>query len=141
MTRSEAYDQHPQHVLAFDPDLVRVQVRVGEQTLAESRRALRLREGSYPPVLYIPREDVRMDLLRRSHHTTHCPFKGDANYFDYAGPASTQQASADPHEHETRSQVAWSYEEPFDQMLAIHNHIAFYDDRVAIEVCEIAPGN
>ena len=123
MTRSTAYDRFPEHRIEIDAERVgvRVRVRLDGTLLAQTSRGLSLREGTYAPVVYVPREDVRMDRLARSDHSTHCPFKGDASYFDFAaGEASVEQ-------------VAWSYEDPFDQMIAIRDHLAFYPDRVEIE--------
>jgi uncharacterized protein (DUF427 family) len=121
MALSKAYAEHPEHVLRFDADAVTAKVRVGGRIVAETDRALRLHEGRYASVLYFPREDVNMECLRRIEHSTHCPFKGDASYFDYSdGSIETPR-------------IAWSYEEPFDQMSAIRNHLAFYPDRVTIE--------
>jgi len=130
MSRSEAYDRHPEHVLVFDEARVRASVRIGNDVIATTDHGLNLREGKYPAVVYFPREDVRMDLLAGSDHQTHCPFKGDASYFDYRG-ADQELAESDGSgvEH-----VAWSYEDPFDQMLAIKGHLAFYSDRVRIEI-------
>jgi uncharacterized protein (DUF427 family) len=73
-------------------------------------------------VLYIPRADADMSLLTPSTHRTHCPYKGDANYFSIAaGGHSSQNA-------------VWSYEQPFPAMMEIKDHLAFYPDRVdAIE--------
>ena len=124
MARSEAYDHHPEHTLLFDDPRMHARVRCGDRLIAETRRGLNLREGKYPPVVYIPREDVRMDLLASSDHTTHCPFKGDASYFDVARRADDQGVT----------HAAWSYEDPFDQMESIRGYLAFYPDRVTIEV-------
>jgi uncharacterized protein (DUF427 family) len=124
MAHSVAYDRHPEHTLDFDEQRVRVRVRVGDQLIAQTSVGLTLREGKYPAVVYIPREDVRMDLLTRSEHSTHCPFKGDASYFDYQGGGDGESNQA---------QIAWSYEDPFDQMRALQNHLAFYTDRVTVE--------
>jgi uncharacterized protein (DUF427 family) len=124
MTRSTAYDRFPEHRIEIDAERVGLRVRLDGTLLAETSRGLNLREGTYPPVVYVPREDVRMDRLARSDHSTHCPFKGDASYFDFgAGDARV-------------SRVAWSYEDPFDQMTAIRDHLAFYPDRVEIEPLE-----
>jgi uncharacterized protein (DUF427 family) len=125
MARSEAYDRHPDHVLGFEDAPAAVRVRVGERVLAETHRGLTLLEGRYPAVVYVPREDVRMECLRRVDHSTHCPFKGDAAYFDFRDPARDGP--------EPVAQVAWSYEDPFDQMEAIRGHLAFYADRAIIE--------
>lgn len=118
MTSSKAYQDHPAHVLEFDAAPVHARVSIGSEIIAETSSGLNLREGRYPAVIYFPREDVRMDRLRASDHQTHCPFKGDASYFD----------------HPSVEQIAWSYDDPFDQMLEIRGHLAFYADRAEIEI-------
>ncbi|TCI00583.1 DUF427 domain-containing protein [Roseococcus sp. SYP-B2431] len=91
---------------------------VAGQRIAESERALLLREAAYPPAIYIPREDARMDLLARSDHGSHCPYKGDAAYFSIpAGGARSINA-------------IWTYEAPHAAVGAIRDHLAFYPDRV-----------
>lgn len=112
----------PDHPITIEPSDDRVIVRVGDTILAESVNALVLREANYPPVLYIPREEVVMDLLEPTATSTHCPYKGDASYFDLRGG---------------RTDVAWSYEDPFDRMAVIRGHLAFYPDRV--DAIETAP--
>ena len=58
-----------------------------------------------------------MDRLARSDHRTHCPFKGDASYFSLKdGPEN----------------AVWSYEQPYDEMMAIKERLAFYPDKVEI---------
>ena len=124
MALSEAYAKHPQHTLNFDDEPAVLRVRLGDLLIAETTRGLVLREGAYPPTVYIPREDVRMELLVRSDHSTHCPFKGDASYFDLGVGANGG---------DTVAQIAWSYEDPFDQMLEIANQLSFYTDRVTLD--------
>jgi uncharacterized protein (DUF427 family) len=121
MALSPAYEKFPQHRIEIDDERVHVRVTLDGEVLADTRRGLSLREGKYPVVIYIPREDVAMNRLRRSSVSTHCPFKGDASYF------------ASGHDAAATTEVAWSYETPFDQMLAIRDHLAFYADRVEIE--------
>ena len=115
-----ASDRHP---IEIRPEPRRVRVVAGGHILAETTRALRLREASYPEVLYIPREDARMDFLRPSHHRTHCPHKGDASYFSLCLPTGLEP------------DAVWSYEKPFPAVAEIAGHLAFYPNRVdAIEV-------
>ena len=115
----------PDHPIAIAPLRGRVRVLLGGVIVAESTRALTLREASYPPVHYVPREDAQMDLFVPSAHRTHCPYKGDAAYFSLtAGGLAKRDA-------------VWSYETPFPAVAAIKDHLAFYPDRVdAIEVFE-----
>lgn len=90
-------------------------VEVDGVVVAESARALRVLETSHPPALYLPREDVREDLLAPSGaRSTVCEFKGRATYLDVAG----------------RRAGAWTYEAPFSAYAAIAGHLAFYPERV-----------
>jgi len=111
------------HPIEISLEPRRVRVVAGGHIIAETKRALALREASYPPVLYIPREDARMDFLRPSGHRTHCPHKGDASYFSICLPTGLEP------------DAVWSYEAPFLAVSAIAGHLAFYPNRVdAIEV-------
>ncbi len=93
-----------------------VRVELGGELLAETDRAVELSERGLPPRLYVPRDDVRMDLLTPSSTTSHCPFKGDATYFNAPGVQD----------------VAWTYEEPIEGREDITGHLCFYDAKVAI---------
>ena len=62
-----------------------VRVTIGDRVLAESDRAIELRETGIAPRYYLPREDVRTELLTPSGTTSHCPFKGDATYLSAPG--------------------------------------------------------
>ncbi|WP_044559936.1 DUF427 domain-containing protein [Azospirillum sp. B4] len=113
----------PDHPITVTPTPARVVVTVAGQVIADTTRALTLREASYPPVQYIPRRDVDMAALTRSDTRSHCPYKGDASYFSVpAGGARSVDA-------------VWSYEQPHDAVAAIRDHLAFYPNRVdAIEI-------
>jgi len=97
------------------PAGARVRVTFHGEMIADTRDAVALEEGSYPVVYYIPRKDVRMDLLERTSQRTHCPYKGDASYY------SSQDGPAN---------AVWSYEQPNEDMLAIKDLLAFYPDKV-----------
>ena len=113
----------PDHPITVTPDPTRVIVTVAGRVVADSRRALTLRESTYPPVRYIPIEDVDRSLLERTETTTYCPYKGDASY--YSIPLGGSR-SVD---------AVWEYREPRDAVAAIKGHIAFYPDRVdAIDI-------
>ncbi|MGV2129599.1 DUF427 domain-containing protein [Agrobacterium vitis] len=110
----------PDHPITVATAGVRVEVKLDDAVLADSRDALILKEASLNPVYYIPRADVAMSELSPSDTSTHCPYKGDASYFSARNGAARD--------------IAWSYEDPFDHMLIIKGYLAFYTDRVdAIE--------
>ena len=75
----------PRHFMQVVPAGSRRTVSVGDQIIADSRDAVVVKEvgrGVYDPVVYFPRADIRMDLLERIDKSTHCPLKGDTEYFD-----------------------------------------------------------
>jgi uncharacterized protein (DUF427 family) len=108
----------PDHPITIEAGEQRVVVSVAGRVIAESRDALILREASYPPVLYLPREDTEMSFLVRTPHVTHCPYKGDCCYFSV--PAGGEKSV----------NAVWSYEAPYAAVAAIKNHLAFYRERV-----------
>lgn len=108
----------PDHPITIEPEPRRVRVTFSGETIVDTTRALRLQEATYPAVLYVPREDTRMERLSPTPKRTHCPYKGDASYFSIAAGGKT---AAD---------AVWSYEVPFPAMAQIAGHLAFYPDRV-----------
>jgi len=112
----------PDHPITIEPHPSRVVVKVAGKIVADTRRALALREASYPTVLYVPREDADMALLQRTDHATYCPYKGDCAY--YSIPAGGERST----------NAVWTYEHPNPAVESIRAHLAFYPDRVdAIE--------
>jgi uncharacterized protein (DUF427 family) len=97
-------------------------VRAGGAVLGESDNALELTEGDYPPVIYFPRDDIAMAFLDRTDKTTHCPHKGDANYFSVVTKSTTLE------------NAVWTYENPQEDVARIKDHLAFYTgDNVTVE--------
>ena len=111
----------PDHPITIEPAGVRVVARVGTQVVADTTRALTLREASYPPVQYIPLEDVDQTLLTASATQTYCPYKGDASYYSITADTG-------------RPDAVWYYREPYDAVADIAGHVAFYTDHVDIVV-------
>jgi uncharacterized protein (DUF427 family) len=116
------FKKYPQHRLSTRPAARRVQVRYQGEVIADSAKAVEMHEtheGSVvaPVVYYLPRDDVRMERLARSSRETQCPFKGTASYYSVKdGPEN----------------AVWSYEQPYDELLAIRALVAFYPDKFEI---------
>ena len=66
----------PDHPISIQRNPARVVVSVAGRVVADTRNALTLREAAYPPVQYIPPEDVEFSKLERTDHVTYCPYKG-----------------------------------------------------------------
>jgi uncharacterized protein (DUF427 family) len=108
----------PEHPIAIQRNPARVVVTVAGRVVADTGNALTLHEAAYPPVHYIPPEDVDFSQLARTEHTTYCPYKGHCNY--YSVPAGGQKSV----------NAVWSYEDPFPAVQEIRGHVAFYRERV-----------
>jgi uncharacterized protein (DUF427 family) len=108
----------PDHPITVTPNPRRVRVSFNGKVVAESSRALSLKEASYPAVQYIPRADADMSVFARTDHQSHCPYKGDASYFTLEVDGKSAK------------NAVWSYEQPFPAMVEIKEHLAFYPDRV-----------
>jgi uncharacterized protein (DUF427 family) len=108
----------PDHPITIEPNRKRVRVVFNGRVVADSTRTLTLREASRAPVHYIPRADADMRLFAGSAHATHCPYKGDAAYYNLSVDGRTSE------------NAVWTYETPFPAMATIKEHLAFYPARV-----------
>lgn len=111
------------HPITVEQSGEHVVVRVGDTLVADTRRALVLKEATYPPAYYLPADDVDQDILRSSDTTTYCPYKGDATYRSLQIGTDTVVFDA-----------AWVYEHPLDAVAQVQGHLAFYPDKVQITV-------
>jgi uncharacterized protein (DUF427 family) len=127
MTRS-VKTPGPLHPITVEPNASRVVVRAAGKVIADTTSALTLREAAYPPVQYIPLDDVDRSALLPSTNKTYCPYKGDASYYSIA------VTKPDSDEVEEITDAVWTYEEPYEAVDGIASHVAFYPDRVQITV-------
>jgi uncharacterized protein (DUF427 family) len=100
----------------------RVVVEIGGVTVADSTRSVMLFETFLPTRYYLPREDVRMDLLEPTETRTTCAYKGHANYW------SANVADA------VVPDVAWSYEDPHNYATAVKDMLCFFNERVDLSI-------
>ena len=110
------------HTISTKPSHVRVEVRLDGELLAASDRPVLLDETGLPTRYYLPRDDVRMDLLHATSFRTTCPFKGEASYWS----ATVNGTSHDG--------IVWSYETPIPAAEDIAGHLCFYPDRTQLTV-------
>src|SRR5664279_6185196 len=104
----------PSHPITVARNANRVRVIFADEVIADTTRALTLNEAGYAPAHYSPRSDVAMSRLKPTAHASHCPYKGDANYFSISADGRTAD------------NAAWSYEQPFPAMAEIAGYLAFY---------------
>ena len=97
-----------------------IRVEVEGQVVAESHRPVLLYETGLPTRYYIPKQDVRMDLLEPTDTVTRCPYKGVARYWSLKlGDRAV-------------SDIVWSYPNPISECTRIENLLSFYNERVEI---------
>jgi uncharacterized protein (DUF427 family) len=108
----------PAHRLLLHPFPRRVRARFAGEVVLDSTRGALLHESNILPRLYVPLEDVRADLLERTEHSTHCPFKGDASYWSVrVGDRVAENA-------------VWTYEDPVDEASWLRGLVSVYPERM-----------
>lgn len=123
-TEAHGHPRDPYHRIDVYPAPYRVRVSLDGEQLAESTRPMLLSETALPLRWYLPRADVRTDLLEASETKTRCAYKGLASHWNALG----------------HGDVAWSYPEPDHDGEPVRGMYAFYDDRVQIDVEPLAAG-
>ena len=96
-------------------------LRAGDAVLGESRNAVELTEGNRAPVIYFPRGDIATVFLDPSDRRSHCPKKGDAEWFSIVTAAGRIE------------DAVWSYPNPPEDLARIAGLLAFDDERVTVE--------
>jgi uncharacterized protein (DUF427 family) len=115
------YREMPGHTVELEACDAPVCARFNGRVVADSARALVVKEADYPPVIYFPRDDVRFEFLERTDHASFCPFKGDASYWTLRVDDRFSE------------NAVWSYEDTFPEVAGLKDHLAFYPDRVEWE--------
>ncbi|HEX6402614.1 MAG TPA: DUF427 domain-containing protein [Pseudonocardiaceae bacterium] len=104
----------PGHRLLFEPFPRRVRAVFGSETVLDTTSGMLLHESNLLPQLYLPRGDLRDDLLTPTDHHTHCPFKGDASYWSVTVNG------------QTTDNAVWAYLDPLPEAAWLRGHVALY---------------
>jgi uncharacterized protein (DUF427 family) len=99
-----------------------VRIEVAGAVVAETTHAAFLFETGLPRRTYVPKLDVRMDLLDPTESVTMCPYKGTARWWSVRAGG------------EVHRDLAWSYDAPFRESAPIAGLVAFYDEKVDVYV-------
>ena len=100
------------------PSSRHVRVIIDGTVVADSHRPWLLFETGLPTRYYLPKADVRMDLLTPTDHSTSCPYKGDASYWSVG----------------ERPNIVWGYKSPVQESIRIAGLVSFYNEKIDIEV-------
>ncbi len=116
--RESGFKTNPDYKVTLERSPRRVRVKFNGETIADSSAAHLLFETRHLPVYYFPRGDVRMDKLTPTDHHSFCPYKGTASYWTIrVGDKVSENA-------------VWGYPDPYDEVPALKDFVAFYWDRV-----------
>ena len=115
---AETQETKKTRTITLDPAPATLRVEFGGEVIAESDDALILREGSLPPVAYIPCADVRWQVVQETDRQTFCPYKGTARYWSITAGGRTAE------------NAVWAYPQAIDAVAEIQDCVAFYWDRV-----------
>jgi uncharacterized protein (DUF427 family) len=99
-----------------------VRVEIDGHVVAETNRPVLLYETGLPTRYYIPKLDVRMDLLEPTDTVTHCPYKGAATYWSLRVGDKTYR------------DFVWAYPRPIPEIPKIENLLCFYNEKVDLYV-------
>lgn len=116
--RAIGHPRDPYHRIDTIRSSRSVRIELDGVTLADTDRAVFLAETGLPMRYSVPPEDVDTDRLRASDSVWHCPYKGVGTFWDVTVNG------------ETYEDLAWIYEDPFDEARRIADRIAFYDEMV-----------
>lgn len=116
------YLKYPDHEVKIEKFIGEVIVSADGTEVARSKNALVVRESNHAEVHYLPLDDVTPSFLRDSNHVTRCPFKGKARYWNIMIG-----------DHEIDNAL-WGYEMPYDEALELAGMVAFYPNKVRIDV-------
>ena len=122
-----AWASHPGYRVDLVPWRGRARIRLGDRLLAETDGALLVYESDHATQVYFPESSVRWELFSTSEHSTTCPFKGEARYWSLSAAAS----DGDGFEN-----VVWAYQEPMNEVAGLRGFVAFYADRLEVELLE-----
>lgn len=96
-----------------------VEVSAGDDPVAVATHSVRVMETSHPPSFYLPPESAIPGRLVSVPGSSHCEWKGAAEYLAVAG-------STDP--------VGWRYPDPYPEFAEYAGWISFYPARIRCTV-------
>jgi uncharacterized protein (DUF427 family) len=112
----------PGHSMTIAPNPKRVRVTFAGRVVADTTRALTVREATLPVADYIPREDVDLSLLAPADTCFTCPYKGEATRYSVIAGGRVAESAA------------WSFEHPYSCVAALAGRLTFVPEAMdAIE--------
>ncbi|KAF1036282.1 MAG: hypothetical protein GAK35_04086 [Herbaspirillum frisingense] len=118
MAKSPGHQQDKNHKVEESPVAGTVKASVGGREVASTSDVIAVHETGCPVRYYFARTAVDGKLLQPSQTSSTCPFKGTASYYNLVVDGKTFK------------DAIWSYEDPYDEHVALKGRLAFYDDKL-----------
>ncbi|MFV1985601.1 MAG: DUF427 domain-containing protein [Thiohalomonadales bacterium] len=115
-SNSSGWRKHPDYQIEIKLINKHIFIQINGEKIVDSSKVLLLCEQNHEPVYYFPRQDVKMLYMQKIEKQTTCPYKGEASHWSLKL------------QHTQIRIAAWSYEQPYEQVIDIKNHIAFYPE-------------
>jgi len=121
-SREKILARIPDYAVEIVPLARTVTIQYQGTVIAETNAALLVKETKHADVVYLPRSALRAEFFKATDHSTYCPFKGHANYWqlNLAG--------------EIQDNIVWSYESPYEEVADLKDFVSFYTDRTEMTV-------
>jgi uncharacterized protein (DUF427 family) len=119
-SREKILARIPEYAVIIEPFAGDVTIHYQDTLIAESSAALLVKETRHDDVIYLPRNALKQEYFQATEHSTYCPFKGHANYWQL----TLNEVLED--------NIVWSYENPYEEVSSLKDYVSFYTDRTKI---------
>lgn len=121
-TRVKILARIPDYAVGIEPAGETVTISYQGKVIAETTEALLVSETKHADVIYLPRAAMKSECFSKTEHSTYCPFKGHASYWQLEVNGSTED------------NIVWSYEAPYEEVSELKDYISFYPNRTEMKL-------
>lgn len=121
-SRQKILEKLPDYEVLIEPLNQNVEVLYDGSVIAQSNDALLVKETRHADVVYLPPESLVEELFTATDHSTYCPFKGHASYWQLTVNDKVED------------NVVWAYPTPYEEVLPLKDYVSFYTDRVELRL-------
>lgn len=118
MSKGPGFRDYPDYTVKTSPLRKHLKVFHDGEIIADTRDAILLEEEGHEPVYYIPISDLKNIDIEPSQTDYTCPFKGKAEFYHLR------------HGDKFIRDAAWAYNQPYDSVQEIKEHVAFYPEKI-----------
>lgn len=121
-SREKILARIPDYAVGIEPVGQTATISYQGTVIAETTDALLVSETKHADVVYLPRSAMKPEYFSKTDHSTYCPFKGHASYWQLEVSGSTED------------NIVWSYEAPYEEVRELKDYISFYPNRTEMKL-------